>query len=136
MPNRLSRVIAGVFVVGLAFDFLLYEVLLKNDLARDTVLRIMTEGPWPKLLLGELLFAIVFGWIYLRGVESRPALGQGLRFGFAIALLFALAGGLQIAPFIPTTETIIIGSIAGNFVKVLAQGMVGGLLAGTAPGQA
>jgi hypothetical protein len=121
MSNRMWRVAAGVFVTGLVLDFLLYGVLLNDALRRDNVVRIPWDGAWPKIILGELLFAIIFAWIYMRGVEARPALGQGVRFGLAIAFFWAVAGGLQIAPMVPTTETIIIG------------GMVGGILAGSGP---
>lgn len=135
MPNRMWRVAAGVFLVGLVFDVLLYGVLLKDAIASDRVVRAAMEGPWPKVPLGELIFSIAFAWIYMRGVEALPALGQGMRFGLAMAFLFAVAGGLQIAPMIPTSETIIVGSIAGNAVKVLIQGLVAGLLAGSGSGR-
>lgn len=131
MPNRMWRVAVGVFLVGLVFDFLLYGVLLEGPLSSDRVVRIPWDGAWPKIPAAEAIFAIAFAWIYMRGLEARPALGQGIRFGLAVAFLFAVAGGLQIAPMIPTTETIIIGSIAGNAVKVLAQGATAGVLAGS-----
>ena len=129
--NKLWRVAAGVFVVGILFDVVLYLVLLSGPLSRDHALQVVGEGPWPKLVLGELLFAFVFAWIYFRGLEAGPALAQGLRFGFAVALLFAVAGGLQIAPMIPASETIIIGSIVGNGIKVLTQGATAGMLGGS-----
>ncbi|HEY0303369.1 MAG TPA: hypothetical protein VGC44_00280 [Longimicrobiales bacterium] len=135
MPNRMWRVAVGVFLVGLVFDFLLYGVLLESALRTDRIVRIPWDGAWPKIPAGELIFSIAFAWIYVRGIEALPALGQGLRFGLALAFLFAVAGGLQIAPMIPTTETIIIGSIAGNAVKVLVQGLVAGVLAGSGSGR-
>ena len=133
MPNRMWRVAVGVFLVGLVLDVLLYGVLLHGPLSNDRVARVAMEGPWPKIPIGEAIFAIAMAWIYLRGVEARPALAQGARFGLAAAFLFAVAGGLQIAPMIPASETIIIGSIVGNAVKVLLQGMTAGVLAGSDP---
>jgi hypothetical protein len=123
------RVAAGVFLVGLVFDFVLYDVVLKNALTTDQVVRIPWEGAWPKIPAGELLFAIAFSWMYMRGLENKPALGQGMRFGFAVALL-AIAGGLQIAPMVPASETIIVGSIVGNAIKVVVQGAIAGALGG------
>jgi hypothetical protein len=131
MTKGMWRVAAGVFVLGLLLDFVLYDILLRDPLARDMDVRRPWSGMWPKIVLGEALFAIVFSWIYYRGIEALPALGQGMRFGFAFALL-AVAAGLQLAPMIPTTETIIIGATAGNAVKVLLQGMAAGVLAGSA----
>ena len=36
------------------------------------------------------MMAGAFTWIYARGVENRPWLGQGLRFGLAVAFLAAI----------------------------------------------
>jgi hypothetical protein len=38
-------------------------------------------------LLGTLIYAIGAVWIYSRGVESKPWVGQGIRFGFFLALI-------------------------------------------------
>jgi hypothetical protein len=40
------------------------------------------------MILAHVLMAGAFVWIYARGVENKPWLGQGLRFGLAVALLF------------------------------------------------
>ena len=133
MSNRTLRVAAAVFLAGLVLDFLLYGVLLNTALRSDNVVRSPWAGMWPKIVLGEAIFAWFFAWIYMRGIEAKPAMGQGIRFGLAMALFWAVAGGLQIAPMIPTTETIVIGAIAGNAVKVLLQGMIGGIMAGSGP---
>ena len=39
------------------------------------------------MILAHVLMAGAFVWIYARGVEAKPWLGQGLRFGLAVALL-------------------------------------------------
>ncbi|MGQ0562635.1 MAG: hypothetical protein ACT443_12265 [Gemmatimonadota bacterium] len=129
MSNRMWRVAIGVFVVGLVFDFLIYRILLGGSLASDVALRPLEEGPWPKLVIGELIFAIALAWIYQIGLSSAPALGQGLRFGLAMAFLFAAGGGLQLAPLVPASEFIIIGGIVANAIKVLGQGVTASLLA-------
>ncbi len=133
MSNRIWRIAAGAFAIGLAFDFVLYLVLLREPLATHPSVQPLFSGAWPKIVLGEAIFSYALAWIYLRGLEARPALGQGMRFGLVMAFLFAVAGGLQIAPMIPTSETIIIGSIVGNALKVLTQGIVVGVLAGGGP---
>lgn len=129
MRNRFWLTAGIVFLVGLAFDYLLYWPMLGGQLALDPSLRGPLEGPWPKLIIGELIFSIALVWIYLKGREQGPALGQGLRYGLAVAFLFAVAGGLQIAPLLMANETIIIGGIVGNAVKVLVQGVVAALTA-------
>mgnify|MGYP003694282583 CR=1 FL=1 len=39
------------------------------------------------MILAHVMLAGAFTWIYARGVENKPWLGQGLRFGLAVAFL-------------------------------------------------
>jgi len=47
------------------------------------------EAMMPFLLLAHVFLAGGFVWIYLRGKEDKPWLGQGLRYGLAVAVLAA-----------------------------------------------
>jgi hypothetical protein len=37
--------------------------------------------------LGQLLFSVMFVYIYTRGVENKPWVGQGIRYGILMTLL-------------------------------------------------
>jgi hypothetical protein len=39
------------------------------------------------MLLAHVILAGAFTWIYSRGIEAKPWLAQGLRFGIVVALL-------------------------------------------------
>ena len=39
------------------------------------------------MIFAHVMMAGAFTWIYARGVENKPWLGQGLRFGLAVAFL-------------------------------------------------
>jgi hypothetical protein len=39
------------------------------------------------MILAHVIMAGAFVWIYARGVEAKPWLAQGIRFGIAIVLL-------------------------------------------------
>jgi hypothetical protein len=39
------------------------------------------------MILAHVLMAGAFVWIYARGVEPKPWLAQGVRFGLAVALM-------------------------------------------------
>jgi len=41
----------------------------------------------PLMILAHVIMSGAFVWIYARGVEARPWLGQGIRYGVAIILL-------------------------------------------------
>ena len=42
---------------------------------------------FPLMILAHVFLAGAFAWIYARGVEGKPWLGQGVRFGVVIAFL-------------------------------------------------
>ncbi len=49
-----------------------------------------SQRHFPLLLTAHLVMAGAFVRIYLRGLTARPWLGQGIRFGVAVALLTAV----------------------------------------------
>jgi hypothetical protein len=76
-------------VLYFAFGFIVHGVLLNADYATTGLMR--PEADSQKLMhfmiLAHVMMAGAFTWIYARGVENKPWLGQGLRFGLAVALL-------------------------------------------------
>ena len=44
--------------------------------------------------VGDLLFAAMFAYVYTRGAENKPWLGQGIRYGIFIALLAVIPATL------------------------------------------
>jgi hypothetical protein len=127
MSRNMWAVAAGVFVVGLIFDFVLFSLALGEQLVNDPSVRAAGDGPWPKIVIAELIFALTVAWVYQRGVTDAAPVGQGLRFGLALGLM-AVAGGLVVAPVLLASEAIIIGGIAGLAIKVLAQGLTAALV--------
>jgi len=83
----------AVFVVWMAGSFVVHEMLLHADYAGLPNLY-RTEADmqthFPLMILAHVVFAGAFVWIYARGVESKPWLAQGIRFGIAVALLTAV----------------------------------------------
>ncbi len=81
---------AVLFVVSMIGGFVVHGALLHADYAKlPNLFRPEQEAQkyfgW--MLLAHVLFAGAFVWIYQRGRESKPWLGQGVRYGVAIALL-------------------------------------------------
>lgn len=79
-----------VFLVWMAGGFVVHAVLLHDDYMQLANL-FRTEADahsyFPFMVLAHLVFAGAFVWIYARGVEGKPWLPQGIRFGIAVALL-------------------------------------------------
>ncbi len=79
-----------VFVVWMLGSFVVHGVLLHADYsALPTLFRPEAEaGPYfPIMILAHVILAGAFTWIYSRGIEAKPWLAQGVRFGIVVALL-------------------------------------------------
>jgi hypothetical protein len=79
-----------LFVVWMIGGIVVHGVLLGADYAGLTSLyraEADQQKYFPFMLIAHLIVAGAFVWIYTRGMEAKPWLSQGLRFGFAVALL-------------------------------------------------
>lgn len=79
-----------VFVLYMAGGFVIHGMLLADEYMASGLMRPEAEAQelMHLMILAHVLMAGAFTWIYARGVENKPWLGQGLRFGFAVAVLF------------------------------------------------
>ncbi len=80
----------SIFVVWMIGDFIVHGVLLHDDYAKlPNLFRPESDAQqyFPLMILAHVIMAGAFAWIYARGVEAKPWLGQGIRFGLVIALL-------------------------------------------------
>ena len=79
-----------LFVAWFLGSFVVHGVLLRSDYMQLTSL-FRPEGDqqryFPLMILAHVILSGAFVWIYARGVEATPWVAQGVRFGFAIALL-------------------------------------------------
>ncbi len=79
-----------LFVVWMVGGIVVHGVLLQADYAKlPSLYRTETDSQQylPFMFLAHLLLAGALVWIYTRGMEAKPWLNQGLRFGFVVALL-------------------------------------------------
>lgn len=79
-----------VFVLYMAGGMVVHGMLLADEYTSTGLMRPEAEaqGLMHLMILAHVLMAGAFTWIYARGVENKPWLGQGLRFGLAVAVLF------------------------------------------------
>ncbi|MDP9200271.1 MAG: hypothetical protein M3O07_13790 [Pseudomonadota bacterium] len=79
-----------IFVLYMAGGIVVHGVLLNDDYLATGLMRPEAEAQklMHLMILAHVLMAGAFTWIYARGVENKPWLGQGLRFGLAVAVFF------------------------------------------------
>ncbi len=79
-----------IFVAWMLGSFVIHGTLLHADYAKlPNLFRPEADAQryFPLMILAHVVMAGAFVWIYARGAESKAWLGQGLRFGLAVALL-------------------------------------------------
>ena len=127
-------VLAGVaaFAVTFVLDMIVHGKLLMG-LYEQTASVWRGKGESHEMMwlmmLGQLLFGLVFAWIYAKGYEAgKPGLGQGLRFGFLIGLLYAIFSVSVWYVVLPIPFALAAGWAASNLADCLAAGAVVGLI--------
>jgi hypothetical protein len=78
-----------LFILYFLGGFVIHGVLLKADYEATGLMRPEAEAQklMHLMILAHVMLAGAFVWIYARGVENKPWLGQGLRYGLAVAFL-------------------------------------------------
>ncbi len=101
---------AGFFVHGvlLAGDYAQLPSLMRPEDSFHTL--------WPFMLLARVFQSFAFCYIYIKGMEDKPWLPQGLRYGILIALLlpaptYLIYYVVMPYPFVLAIKQIVLDSI-------------------------
>ena len=90
MNKRFFIAWVAAFIVWMAGSFVVHGLLLHPEyLQLPKLFRSDADSQqyFPLMILAHVVMAAAFVWIYARGAEAKPWLGQGLRYGVAVALL-------------------------------------------------
>lgn len=116
-----------VFVLANVLGFLIHGVLLKGDYtANQQLLRTEQDANahFGYMLLGFICSTAAIVWIYGRGVQAKPWLGQGVRFGLALWLLVSVPMFLTYYAIQPWPGTVVAKQICYELVMMLVIGIV------------
>jgi hypothetical protein len=117
-----------IAIASLLLGFVVHGNLLAGDYQQLTGL---FRGPedsvkhFPFMIFAHLLIGFAFTWIYRKGLEpGKPAIGQGIRFGLAVALLSTIPTCLmyyavQPMPGMVVGKQIVFGAIAMILLGIL-----------------
>ena len=90
MSKRFFIAWVVVFVLWFCGSYVVHGQLLHDDYAKLANL-FRTEADSQQyfmwMLVAHVIMSGAFVWIYSRGVEAQPWLGQAIRFGIAVVLL-------------------------------------------------
>jgi drug/metabolite transporter (DMT)-like permease len=91
MNKTFAVSVVVMFVMSMILGFVVHAVLLHEQYAALTpqMFRGESDGMahFPYMIAAHVFIAIGFTWVYRQGRENKPFLGQGVRFGLAVAVL-------------------------------------------------
>ena len=116
-----------LFVAWFVGSFVVHGVLLRPDYMQlSSLFRIESDQQryFPLMILAHVILSGAFVWIYARGVESKPWLSQGLRFGIAVALLTIVPSYLIYFVVQPMPAAVVVKQILFDGVLMLILGAI------------
>ena len=116
-----------VFVVWMLGSFIVHGVLLHDDyLKLSSLFRPEADGKqyFPLMTLAHVILAGALVWVYARGVEAKPWLAQGIRFGVVIALLTVIPTYIIYYVVQPMPGMLVVKQIVFDGILILVLGAV------------
>ena len=125
--KKLVGAIVVAYIILMGSNFLIHDVWLMPDYAS-------TPGSWRPLpdmqhkmwlmWIGELLFTIMFAYIYTRGVEAKPWVGQGIRYGILITLFTVIPYSLGEYVIYRVPHILAVKWMCAGAVQMIVVGLV------------
>jgi len=116
-----------VFIAWFIGSYIVHGVLLNRDyMALSMLFRTPADSQkyFPLMILAHLLLSGAFAWIYARGVESKPWVAQGVRFGIAVALLTTVPTYLIYYCVQPMPGELVVKQIIFDGILMVALGVL------------
>jgi len=114
-------------VASLVLGFVVHGWLLGPDYKSMTALfrpEADQMGFFPFMLVAHVLIGVGFTWIYRMGREAKPFLGQGVRFGLAIAVLTIIPTYLIYYAVQPMPGNVVAKQIILDTIAMVLMGIV------------
>lgn len=132
--------ICGILVstAAMLLDFLVHGLLLQGDynaLIPSGIMRTPEDQAHylPYMLAAHVLIGFGLTWLYRKGIDAgKPALGQGLRFGAAVAAMSTIPGYLIYYAVQPLPAALVHKQMIYSTIATLLLGL---LLAWLNPGR-
>jgi hypothetical protein len=116
-----------IFVVWMVGSFIVHGLLLHDDYTKlPNLFRPEADGQkyFPLMILAHIIMAGALAWVYSRGVEAKPWLAQGIRFGFVIALLTVIPTYLIYYVVQPMPGMLVVKQLLFSTAQMLLLGVL------------
>lgn len=114
-----------IFILWMLGGFAVHGQLLADEYLATGLMRPVEEQQqyfvW--MIIAHLVMAAAFVWIYARGREAKPWLGQGVRFGIAVSLLTVVPLYLIYYTVQPVPGVLVVRQIAYDTIVTVILGI-------------
>ncbi len=113
-------------VLALLLGFVVHAQILGAEYMKLSALFRAPEdhaGYWPYMIVAHVLFGIGFTWIYRQGRQGKPFLGQGVRFGLAVAVLTTIPTYLIYYSIQPLPGALVAKQIVFDTIGMVLMGI-------------
>jgi len=131
MSRKFLTAWAVIFIAWFLGSFVVHHLLLGADyLSAGTLFRTEADARpyFPLMILAHLMLSGAFTWIYARGVEAKPWLGQGVRFGIAVAFLTSIPTYTIYFVVQPMPAALVVKQIVFDGLLMVVLGVIAGWL--------
>jgi hypothetical protein len=118
---------AAAAVMSFVVGFVVHGVVLAPDYASlKSMFRPEPEmqGLFGWMPIAHVIFGIAFAWIYQKGREAKPFVGQGARFGLAVAALAIIPTYLIYYAIQPWPIGVVVKQIIFETIGIVLIGIV------------
>jgi hypothetical protein len=108
-------------------SFVVHGVLLHSDYMQlPNLFRAedVARKYFPLMILAHVILSGAFVWIYARGVEAKPWMAQGVRFGVAVALLTIVPTYMIYFVVQPMPGTVVIKQVVFDGILIVILGTI------------
>lgn len=123
--KKFSITVVAVLVVTMVTNFVIHQVLLKDMYAATASLwrpEAEMQGLMHYMLLGQLVTAIAFAWIFIHGYKGTGIM-EGVRYGLLMGL-FQAGGNMIMYVVAPYTCALVTAWTVAGFVQSVLVGVV------------
>lgn len=125
--KKLVAAIVVAYIILMGSNFLIHSVWLMRDYSAipDSWRPVadMQHKIW-LMWIGQLLFTILFAYIYTRGVEAKPWVGQGIRYGILITLFTVIPYSLSEYVVYRVPHTLAVKWMIAGTIQIAVLGLV------------
>ena len=115
------------YIVLMGTNYFVHSVWLMRDYAATPntwrPMADLSHKMWV-MFVGQAFFAVLFCYIYARGAEAKPWLGQGIRYGILITLFAVIPYSLGEYTVYNVPHLLAVKWMVAGFVQMIILGLI------------